>query len=80
METNIDNKWIIRGGLFTLNDIRDKTEEWFNPYDNYNQLFLTIGASYQQKNLEANIAILTSEISSGIIKNTYINGGMTFNF
>jgi len=80
LEAYIDKNWIVRGGFFTLNDFRDKSGGWTNPNDNYNQLFLTIGASFQLKNFETNVAILTSEISSGTIKNTFINGGLTFNF
>lgn len=83
IEGDINKNWTVRGGFFTLLDYRvdEANKEWFDkPIGKYDQYFITLGAGFKQKNIMANIAILTSQISSGVIKNTYINGGLTFNF
>lgn len=80
IEKEIEKNWIIRGGFFTLLDYRSKDANWIDPIGDYNQYFLTLGFGLKQKNFEANISALTSEISPGKIKSIYINGGLSFNF
>ncbi|HEY3250585.1 MAG TPA: hypothetical protein VGK25_05650, partial [Ignavibacteria bacterium] len=82
IEGNITEKWTLRGGFFTLLDYR-KTQpdfEWLDPIGDYDQYFITFGVGFKQNNFAANIAVLTSQFSPGIIKNTYVNGGLTLNF
>jgi hypothetical protein len=81
-EGDITNNWILRGGFLTLLDYRNTHPdfEWLDPIGDYDQYFITFGAGYTHKNFAANIAVLTSQFSPGIIKNTYVNGGLTFNF
>ena len=80
IENEINRNLIIRGGFFTLSDYRNKGIEWLEPVSRYNQFFLTFGFSYNEKNMTLNLAVLSSQLSPGSIKNIYINGGVTFNF
>ncbi|MCC7158481.1 MAG: hypothetical protein IT281_02970 [Ignavibacteria bacterium] len=78
-EGEIDKNWILRGGFFTLLDYRNTTDNNFvDPAHEYDQYFITFGGSYIKKNYRINLALLTSQISPGKIKNLYINFGMTF--
>ncbi len=80
VENVLNKNWTVRGGFFTLLDYRNNNVMWLDPVGEYNQYFLTLGTSYQKNNFVFNLAVLTSQISTGIIKNTYVNAGMTFNF
>jgi hypothetical protein len=82
IEANVNKSWTVRGGFFTLLDYRkdENNLHWLEPPGEYDQYFITFGAGYTAKNFAANIAILSSEVSPGKIKNTYFNGGLTFNF
>jgi hypothetical protein len=82
IEKELAVNWIVRGGFFTLLDYRKDSPEihWIDPIGEYSQYFITIGLGYKQKDFQANISALTSEISPGMIKTTYLNGGLTFNF
>lgn len=79
VENVLNNHWTVRGGFFTLLDYRNNNLMWLDPVGDYNQYFLTLGTSYQKNNFIFNLAVLTSQISTGIIKNTYVNAGLTFN-
>jgi len=80
VEKGIDKSLILRSGVFTLIDYRNDNVNWVEPIGKYTQYFITFGLGFRQKNFAADIALLTSEISPGLIKATLINGGLTFNF
>lgn len=80
IENTITKNLNLRAGFFTLFDFRNDKITWGEPVGNYDQYFITLGGSYKLKKVAVNIALLTSEFSSGTIKNTYVNGGLTFNF
>jgi long-subunit fatty acid transport protein len=70
----------LRAGFFNYPDPRNfNTANYLNPQDDYNQIFATLGGSLSLGNLIINLAILDSHMSSGTIKNTYINGGVIYN-
>ena len=79
-EKGFSKNWFLRGGFFTILDYRNDNVNWVDPVGDYTQYFFTLGLGFKQNNFTADIAVLTSEISPGIIKTTYINGGLTFNF
>lgn len=78
----VNKNLILRAGFFTLfdNRVNDTSVSWIDKPGEYDQYFITLGGSYIHKNTKFNLALLTSQISSGKIKNLYINGGVTFNF
>jgi hypothetical protein len=80
VENDITKNWTLRAGFFTLLDYRDDDGNWIEERGEYDQYFVTLGGGYKQKSFAANFALLSSGFSGGIIKNTYINGGLTFNF
>jgi long-subunit fatty acid transport protein len=80
IENNITKNWTLRAGFFTLFDYRSDDANWFDPVAEYDQYFVTFGGSYKSKNVTVNLSVLTSEFSSGMIKNTIVNGGLTFDF
>jgi hypothetical protein len=80
VENDITKNWTLRTGFFTLFDYRSDDVNWVDEPGEYDQYFVTVGGGYKQKSFAANFAILTSGFSGGIIKNTFINGGLTFNF
>ena len=76
----VNKNWTVRSGFFNITDPRELPGNYGNPQDNYDQIFLTIGATYKIKEFEGSIGIMDSHISPGVLKNTFINGGVTFNF
>jgi long-subunit fatty acid transport protein len=80
MEYSVNKEWILRTGFFTYPDPRNMDGNWLNPQDNYDQIFLTLGATYSTKNMQTTLGLMDSHISAGVIKNIYINAGLTFNF
>ncbi len=80
MEYNVNKDWQVRTGFFTQPDPRDLTTNYLNPQDSYDQIFLTFGGSYKFKNALISLAVMDSHISSGVLKYTFINGGVNFNF
>ncbi|HJY63466.1 MAG TPA: hypothetical protein VJ455_04855 [Ignavibacteria bacterium] len=80
LEYYVDKNWTVRTGFLTIPDPRDLTYNYGNPGDNYDQIFLTFGGTYKTKNIEASIGVMDSHISSGVLQNSFINGGLTFNF
>jgi len=81
IEYPINRTWTVRAGAFNTEDPRNLSQGiWVNSNDNLNQVCLTAGATCKLNKLEASIAIMDSHVSPGTIKNTYINGGLTYNF
>lgn len=80
LEYNVDNQWKVRTGFFTQSDPRDLNTNYLNPQDSYDQIFLTAGSSLKLNNALISLAIMDSHISSGVLKYTLINGGITFDF
>lgn len=80
LEYNVNKNWQLRTGFFTQPDPRDLATNYINSQDSYDQIFLTFGGSYKLKNALISLAIMDSHISSGVLKYTFINGGVTFNF
>jgi len=80
IENSINKSWTLRAGFFTLFDYRSDEVNWVDPVGEYDQYFATFGGSYKNKGITVNLAVLTSEFSGGMIKNTLVNGGLTFDF
>ncbi len=81
-EGPVNKNIMFRAGFFTMfdNRINDGTVDWFDKPGDYDQYFITLGGSYKHKDTRYNLALMTSQISPGKIKNLIINGGVTFNF
>lgn len=81
-EYALKNNLTLQAGLFTIFDNRKDVSgiRWIDPVGEYTQYFVTFGASMKVKNFNINASILDSHISPGIIKNTYVNIGLTSNF
>lgn len=70
----------VRTGFFTLKDYRSG-DNYIDPIGQYDEYFLTLGGTYKFKNFSASIAVLDSHIlSTGLIKQTLVNGGLTMDF
>jgi long-subunit fatty acid transport protein len=81
IEYIVNKNWVVRTGFFTFSDPRDLSGgNWGNPQDNYDQVFLTFGSTYKIKGIGISLAIMDSHISSGVIKNTFGNAGLTYDF
>jgi hypothetical protein len=80
LEYRLKKQLAIRGGFIVMQDPRKLPGNYSNPNDSYSQIFLTAGGTLKLKNTEISLGIMDSHVSSGEIKNTYINGGVTFNF
>jgi len=81
IEYIVNKNWEVRTGFFTFADPRDLSgNNWGNPQDNYDQVFLTIGTTYKISGFGISLAIMDSHISSGIIKNTFANAGINYDF
>jgi len=82
LEYTIMKKIALRAGFFTLKDNRaDETEfmHWVDPVGKYTQYFATIGGSYRLKNFTLSLAVIDSHIfSKGLIKQTIVNAGVSF--
>ncbi len=81
-EGPVNKNVIFRAGFFTMldNRIDNGSVDWFDKPGDYDQYFITLGGSYINKDTKYNLALMTSQISPGKIKNLIINGGVTFNF
>lgn len=80
LEYLVNRNWKVRTGFFTSPDPRDLSTNYLNPQDSYDQIFLTLGATLKLKNTSISIAVMDSHISSGVLKYTFINAGLTFNY
>lgn len=73
----VNKSLTLRGGFFTFFDVRDLDVSGYNKYDQY---FITLGFTYRLKNFDASLSFLDSHFSSGIVKNTYLNTSLSYNF
>lgn len=80
VEYTVNKQWQIRAGFFNQPDPRKNKNTINDIMTDYNQYFLTAGASYVTKKMKLSFAIMDSHISSGDIKLTILNGGFTYNF
>lgn len=78
-ENDINKSWTIRGGFFTLFDYRSEDIDYYEAAGEYDQFFFTAGFSFKKNNIIWNLALLSSALSTGSVKNTYINTGLTLN-
>lgn len=82
-EYNFKNNVILRTGFFTLLDNRnfnDSMVTFIDPEGKYSQIFVTLGGTLKIKNIEINTSVMDSHLSTGLIKNTYVNAGMRLDF
>ena len=79
-EYDINKIWTARAGFFTLMDYRNSSVNFLDPVGKYDQLFFSLGSTVKFNSLKISLAILDSHISPGMIKNTYLNAGATYNF
>ena len=77
-EYELNRKITIRGGFFTVRDFR--FGEYIDPYGEYNEYFLTAGGSFKLGIITASVSLMDSHISTGLIKQTLLNGGITMDF
>lgn len=72
----------IRTGFFTLKDYRQNEANLFyiDPIGKYDEYFLTVGFTYKVKKFSASLALMDSHISTGLIQQTLLNGGITMDF
>lgn len=80
IEYTINKQWQIRTGFFNQPDPRKNIVSYEGISTDLNQYFLTAGTSYMTKNMKISLAVMDSHISSGDVKITIINGGLTYNF
>jgi hypothetical protein len=80
LEYLVNRNWKVRTGFFTSPDPRDLSTNYLNPQDSYDQIFLTLGATLKLKNTSISIAVMDSHISSGVLKYTFITGGLILNY
>lgn len=80
LEYFVNRNWEVRTGFFTSPDPRDLSENYLNPQDPYDQIFLTLGATLKVKNTSVSLAVMDSHISSGALKYTFINAGITLDY
>jgi hypothetical protein len=80
VESEINKNWVVRGGMFTLFDYRKSSITYYDPPSEYDQFFMTGGFSYRERNMVLSLAVLSSMLSTGSIKNVYVIGGLTFDF
>jgi hypothetical protein len=70
----------VRTGFFTLRDYRNGSN-YIDPIGKYDEYFLTIGGTYRVKKMAFSAALMDSHLlSTGLIKQTIINGGLTMDF
>ncbi len=72
----------LRTGFFTLIDNRTSVQNpiGYVPVANHDQYFLTLGGTINFKNADLSASLLDSHISSGTIKNTYLNTSFNYHF
>lgn len=81
LEYPFDKMWTFRAGVFNIEDPRNlSTGTWANANENLNQVCFTLGATCKLNKLDATLAIMDSHLSPGTFHNTFINGGLTYNF
>lgn len=80
-EYEFNRYFILRAGFFRQQDYRDENIQWYDDIGDYEQIFVTSGASIRLESFGLNFSIMDSHIGYiGEKKQTYINGGMTYNF
>ena len=80
-EYDIDNSFTLRTGFFSQKDYRNKEIDWFDDVGVYSQIFTAMGISYKRDSFTLNLAAMDSHLfSSGKMKQTYINAGMSYDF
>lgn len=73
----------LRFGFFTFFDNRtfdDLNISYYFEKGKFTQYFLTAGFTYKTKNIDITGSVLDSHISPGMIKNTYFNTSISYNF
>ncbi len=82
VEYDLLKQLTLRTGFFTLKDYRQSGPNYIylDPIGKYDEYFLTIGGTYKFRKLSASIALMDSHISTGLIQQTLINGGITMDF
>jgi hypothetical protein len=81
-EGNINKKWTLRSGFFTIFDNREEADNirYTDKIGEYDQYFITFGGTYKTESVKINLAVLSSQISPGKYQGLYINGGITYDF
>jgi long-subunit fatty acid transport protein len=82
-EYKVNDAWKIRGGFYTLYDLRDNNTNniYTDEVGSYDMYFLTIGSSYKYKNTSFNVALMNSNLfTSSRVNHTKISGSVCFDF
>jgi hypothetical protein len=83
MEFGPVKKLTLRTGLFTQKDYRRPDLQWYfdPPPPAYDQTFITLGGNYQHWPIALQASVMDSHIlSSGKLKQTFVHGGIRYDF
>lgn len=81
LEYDITENLKLRTGAFTQIDYRSSESQEDSEMSNFTQIFTTFGLSYKIGSLKLNLSFMDSHLlSSGSIKQTYLNTGISYGF
>lgn len=81
LEYDITDNLKLRTGAFTQIDYRTSESQEDSEMSNFTQIFNTFGLSYKISSLRLNLSLMDSHLfSSGSIKQTYVNTGISYGF